>query len=390
MRILYLDCGMGAAGDMLTAALLELFPDREAVLEELNRLGLPGVRYEMERATKCGILGTHIRVTVEGREEGQPHDHERHHSHSTLASIDREISRLSVSETAAEEIRAVYRDIAQAESKVHGAAVEQIHFHEVGAMDALADVTAVCYLMEKLQTDQVVCSPVHVGSGRVTCAHGILPVPAPATLELLQGVPIYGGAVTGELCTPTGAALLKRFVTRFGDMPVMAVERTGYGMGKKDFSTANCVRAMLGTGEEEADGVVELSCNLDDMTGEELGYAVDALREAGALEVYTTPVFMKKNRPGTLLTVLCKFEDREHTVREIFRCTTTLGIREASFRRYTLERSIEQTQTPYGAVRCKRSSGYGVSRCKPEYEDLARIAREQNDQWPLELKKLLT
>lgn len=386
MRLLYLDCGMGAAGDMLTAALLELFSDREGVLEELNRLGLPGVRYEAEKTQKCGILGTHVRVTVEGHEEGEAHDHDHHHhSHSTLASIDGEIARLAVSEKVAEEIRAVYRDIAQAESKVHGVSVEQIHFHEVGAMDALADVTAVCYLMEKLHADKVVCSPVHVGSGRVSCAHGILPVPAPATQELLRGIPIYGGAVTGELCTPTGAALLRRFVMEFGEMPLMAVEKTGYGMGKKDFPIANCVRAMLGTGEEEPGEVVELSCNLDDMTGEELGYAVEALREAGALEVYTTPVFMKKNRPGTLLTVLCKLNDREQMVRKIFRCTTTLGIREASFRRYTLERRMERLETPYGTVQCKQSSGYGVTRRKPEYEDLARIAREQDTQWPLEI-----
>jgi len=377
---------MGAAGDMLTAALVELFPDREAVVEDLNRLGLPGVRYEAEPSVKCGILGTHMRVTVEGCEEGEDHDHDHHHQHrhSTLASIDRVIDCLSVSETVAEKIRAVYRDIAQAESKVHGVSVEQVHFHEVGAMDALADVTAVCYLMEKLQVDRVVCSPVHVGSGRVTCAHGILPVPAPATQELLRGIPIYGGAVTGELCTPTGAALLRRFVTKFGDMPVMAVEQTGYGMGRKDFPIANCLRAMLGTGAEETGDVVELSCNLDDMTGEELGYAVEALREGGALEVYTTSVFMKKNRPGILLTVLCKQKDREAMVGKIFRCTTTLGIREAVFRRYTLERRMEQMETPYGSVRYKKSSGYGVTRRKMEYEDLARIAREQDAQWPLD------
>lgn len=385
MSILYLDCGMGAAGDMLTAALLELFPDRAAVLEELNGLGLPGVRYEMEDATKCGILGTHVRVTVDGEEEGSHRDH--HHPHSTLADIDHIVSHLRVSEKAAGEIRDVYRSIAQAESKVHGTTVEQIHFHEVGAMDALADVTAVCCLMEKLDPEEVVCSPVHVGSGKVVCAHGVLPVPAPATQELLRGVPIYGGAITGELCTPTGAALLRRFVTRFGDMPVMAVERTGYGMGKKDFPAANCLRAMLGRGTEEQERIVELSCNLDDMTGEEIGFASEALLQAGALDVYTAPVYMKKNRPGTVLTVLCRLRDRDKTVREIFRNTTTLGIREAVLRRYTLERKMERVESPLGTVRCKRSSGYGVTRSKPEYEDLARIAREQNTQWPLEWKK---
>lgn len=387
MRILYLDCGMGAAGDMLTAALLELFPDREAVLKELNGLGLPGIRYEMEASSKCGILGTHVRVMVDGEEEGPPHHHDHGHPHSTLASIDWEISRLRVSEKVAGEIRDVYRDIAQAESKVHGATVEQVHFHEVGAMDALADVTAVCCLMEKLAPDEVVCSPVHVGSGKVVCAHGVLPVPAPATQELLRGIPIYGGAITGELCTPTGAALLRRLVTRFGDMPVMAVERTGYGMGKKDLPAANCLRTMLGQGSGEKGQIIELSCNLDDMTGEEIGFASEALLQAGALDVYTAPVYMKKNRPGIVLTVLCQLKDREKMVREVFRTTTTLGIREAVLRRYTLERKTERVESPLGTIRCKRSSGYGVLRDKPEYEDLARIAREQNAQWPLGWKK---
>lgn len=389
MRILYLDCGMGAAGDMLTAALVELFPDREAVLEELNGLGLPGIRYEMEASSKCGILGTHIRVTVDGEEEGA-HGHDHHedhsphgHSHSSLADIDHRISHLRVSEAVAEQIRRVYRRIARAESRVHSVPVEQIHFHEVGAMDALADITAVCYLMEKLSPDRVECSPVHVGSGKAACAHGILPVPAPATEELLRGIPIYGGAIDGELCTPTGAALLGQFVSRFGAMPVMAVERTGYGMGKKDFSAANCLRAMLGQTDEESGLVTELSCNLDDMTGEELGFATERLLSLGALEVYTTAVGMKKNRPGILLTVLCKPESRERMVREIFRHTTTLGIREAEFHRYTLERRMGTVQTPYGPVREKTASGYGVLRSKPEYEDLAKIARERDAQWPL-------
>ena len=385
MKLLYLDCGMGAAGDMLTAALLELFPDREAIIQELNGIGIPGVRYELETTQKCGITGSRMRVLV-GREEEGEHLHSRDthdHTHSTPASIDHTISHLNLSPWAAEQARQVYRNIAAAESKVHGVTVEQIHFHEVGSMDALADVAAVCYLMEKLSPDRVEASPVHVGSGRISCAHGILPVPAPATAELLKGIPIYGGSITGELCTPTGAALLRQFVTSFGPMPVMTLDAVGYGMGKKDFAAANCLRVLLGHGAEEEDAVVELRCNLDDMTGEEIGFATEQLMAEGALDVFTTPIGMKKNRPGVLLTVLCKSKHREAMVRQLFRCTTTLGIREESCRRYTLARRTETTETPYGPLRRKIASGYGVERRKPEYEDLARIARQNHTQWPL-------
>lgn len=383
MKLLYLDCGMGAAGDMLTAALLELFPDREAIIQELNGIGIPGVRYELETTQKCGITGSRMRVLVGHAEEGETLHHQDSHAHSTPASIDHTISHLNLSPWAAEQARQVYRMIAAAESKVHGVTVEQIHFHEVGSMDALADVAAVCYLMEKLSPDRVEASPVHVGSGRISCAHGILPVPAPATAELLKGIPIYGGSITGELCTPTGAALLRQFVSSFGPMPVMTLDAVGYGMGKKDFAAANCLRILLGHGAEEEDAVVELRCNLDDMTGEEIGFATEQLMAEGALDVFTTPIGMKKNRPGVLLTVLCNPKHREAMVRQLFRCTTTLGIREESCRRYTLERRTETTETPYGPLRRKIASGYGVERRKPEYEDLARIARQNHTQWPL-------
>ena len=272
---------------------------------------------------------------------------------------------------------AVYGLIAEAESHAHGVPVTEIHFHEVGTMDAIADITAVCLLMNKIAPDQVIVSPVHVGSGHVHCAHGILPVPAPATAYILNGVPMYGGAVKGELCTPTGAALLKHFATRFGDMPVMRTEAIGYGMGKKDFEQANCIRAMLGETEDAGDSVLQLECNVDDMTAEELGFAMETILEVGALEVYTVAAGMKKSRPGTILCVLCHEGAKETLVRVIFRNTTTIGVREHRCSRYTLKRSFETVQTPYGDVQKKLSSGYGVTREKYEYEDLARIAREQ-------------
>ena len=417
MRILYLDCGMGAAGDMLTAALLELLPDPDAFVDELNSFGIPGVEYKKESISRCGITGTHMTVTVDGAEEESldympdhlhhhhEHDHEHHHehehhhdhehehhhehehvhshehehthSHSSLHDIEHIVrEHLQLPEKVQDDVMAVYELIAEAESHAHGTPVSEIHFHEVGTMDAIADITAVCLLMDRLSCDEVVVSPIHVGSGQVRCAHGILPVPAPATAYILRDVPIYGGSIRGELCTPTGAALLKHFATRFGSMPVMKTQAIGYGMGKKEFEAANCVRALLGESDSTVDEVCELSCNLDDMTGEEIGFAMERLFDAGALDVYTVPIGMKKSRPGILLGVMCRESDKDEIIRGIFKYTTTIGIRESTYKRYVLDRRIDNKETPYGDVGIKISSGYGTQRRKYEYEDLARIARE--------------
>ncbi len=403
MKTLYLDCGMGAAGDMLTAALLELLPDQEKMLEKLNALGIPGVVFVCEKAQKCGIGGTHVSVRIHGGEESEEmhgHDHEHthetahahnhghthetgethshaHHHHSGMHEIEHIVNELPVSERIRKDVLAVFGMIAEAESHVHGVPVTEIHFHEVGTMDAVADITAVCVLMDQIAPDQVIVSPVHVGSGQVKCAHGILPVPAPATAYILKDVPVYGGEIRGELCTPTGAALLKYFASRFGAMPVMRTISIGYGMGKKDFPAANCVRALLGETEGMGDMVAELCCNVDDMTAEAIGFAGEMLLEAGALEVYTVAAGMKKSRPGTVLHVMCTESAKDKMVELIFRHTTTIGIRENISRRYTLARSIQKVQTPYGEIRKKVSEGYGVRREKYEYEDLARLARER-------------
>ena len=374
MKTLYLDCGMGAAGDMLTAALLELIPDRDAFVEELNALGIPGIHFLAQKCEKCGILGTHMTVTIHGEEEGSDHPHH----HGSMADIRGIVSGLPLPTMVKLDILSVYEEIAQAESQVHGVPIEHIHFHEVGTMDAIADITAVCLLLHRLAPDKVVASPVHVGSGQVRCAHGILPVPAPATAYLLRGIPIYGGEITGELCTPTGAALLKYFATEFGPMPVMRVQAMGYGMGKKDFPRANCVRAMLGETEDAGDRIVELQCNVDDMTGEAIGFALEQLFRGGALDAFTIPIGMKKSRPGVLISALCREEAKDTMVRLLLKHTTTLGVREFPCRRYTLNRSTQTLDTPLGPVRKKISSGYGVSREKLEYDDLARIAREQD------------
>lgn len=399
MKTLYIDCGMGAAGDMLTAALFELFPQPEKIIEELNTLGIPHVHFEKETVTKCGIQGTHMSVKIHGMEEHEhypehgtvhemvhdeanhahSHHHTHHeHSHNTLHGIDHILNHMNISNKIRNDVLAVYGLIANAESKAHGVPVSEIHFHEVGNLDAVADVTAVCLLMDKLAPEKVIVSPIHVGSGQVRCAHGILPVPAPATAHILQGCPIYGGKIRGELCTPTGAALLKYFADDFGDMPVMKVTSIGYGMGKKDFEAANCVRAMVGETDTSKDVMYELNCNVDDMTAEQIGFALECFFKAGAVEAFTLPINMKKSRPGTLIRVLCKAELKENLIHTIFKYTSTAGIRETKVERSVLERNITEVETPYGMIRRKDYSGYGVSRSKYEYDDLARIASEQS------------
>ncbi len=380
MKVLYLDCGMGAAGDMLGAALLELLPDKETFVAELNSLGIPGVKVSREEEAKCGIKGTHFVVKVDGVEESEEmhaHGHEHGHHHSGMHEIGHVVEDLPVSEKVKMDILAVYSLIAKAESHVHGVPVEEIHFHEVGTMDAVMDIAAVCMLMERLAPEKVVVSPVCVGGGHVQCAHGILPVPAPATAYILQDVPIYGGDIKSELCTPTGAALVKYFATEFGSMPLMRTSLVGYGMGTKDFPVANCVRAFLGNTEDAGDAIVELCCNLDDMTAEALAFAEEQLLASGALEVYAVPVQMKKSRLGSLLTLICHEQDTSRMVQLMFRYTTTLGVRERRCNRYTLSRTVKTEETEFGEVRKKVSSGYGVTKEKYEYEDLAHIARKQ-------------
>ena len=393
MKTLYLDCGMGAAGDMLAAALLELMPDPDAALARLNAFGVPGVVYAREKTAKCGVMGTHLKVTVHGEEEGHQerrggHDthedhgcHHHHHAHHGLEDVLHLVGHLDLPEKARGDVAAVYRLLADAESRAHGRPVGEVHFHEVGALDAVADIAAVCWLLAELAPDAIVASPVHVGSGTVRCAHGVLPVPAPATAFLLEGVPSYSdGAVRGELCTPTGAALLKHFVTRFGPQPAMRVTAIGHGAGMKDFEgIANLLRASIGE-SGEADGtdeVFELSCNVDDMTGEEIAFACERLFAAGAKDVVTIPLTMKKGRPGVMIQALCAPADHDALVAAIFRHTTTLGVRETRCRRHVLARREETATLPDGtAVRRKVSEGYGVRRVKLEHDDVAAYARK--------------
>ncbi|MBR6135351.1 MAG: nickel pincer cofactor biosynthesis protein LarC [Clostridia bacterium] len=425
MKTLYLDLGMGAAGDMLTAALLELFENREEVLAELNSFGIPETEYMADAVQKSGITGTHMRVILNGEEEqpyedghhhhdhdhteeehhhhhdhgeehhdhdhghehgehhhhdhdhAEEHHHHHGHHHAHVSDIRSMIESLSLSEQVKEDAINVYRLIAEAEGKVHGKEMDEIHFHEVGTRDAVADVCAVCYLMRKLSPDRVIASPIHVGKGTVRCAHGILPVPAPATALILEGVPIYSREeISGELCTPTGAALVKYFTDEYSPMPVIVPEKIGYGFGTKDFPILNAVRTVLGSEEDKAESIYELDFNIDDMTGEEIGALTDALFTAGAREVFITPVYMKKNRPGNLITVLVSDDRKDELVRAIFTNSTTIGIRETEKKRYVLKRDIIEKDTALGTVRFKSSKGFGVEKTKPEFDDLLEISKK--------------
>ncbi len=389
MRTLYIECTMGAAGDMLTAALSELLPDKAAFFEELAAVVPEGVEVCAETVGSMGINGTSVSVKIHGEEEhshdvhghGHHHEHEHHHGHehghhhhTSMQDIERLIGGMKLSDRVKSDALAVYRLIAEAESRVHGREVSEIHFHEVGTLDAVTDICAVCMLIERLGAERIVVSPVTTGFGHVHCAHGILPVPAPATALLLEGIPSCAGDIEGELCTPTGAALLRHFADSFGQRPVMRTEGIGCGLGKKQFERLNCVRAFIGESEEKSSDVCELVCSVDDMTGEAVGYAIEKLISGGALDAYAAPIVMKKGRPAFELTCLCTPESLDGIVRLIFGHTTTIGIRERGCRRYTLSRSSETVGTQYGDIRVKTSEGYGVKRVKPEHDDLAAAA----------------
>ncbi len=449
MKTLYLECKMGCAGDMLMGALSELV-DQAEFLHKMNSLGLEGIEFQAIPSNKCGILGTHIQVKINGQEEVAlsdqeavfkchienisdeemhhildhieeiegisdvqysdhtltyvyDHDHasvardkiyqiilshypnadihdegHRHHEHHTgmhLEDINFIIDHLPVSEKVKNDAKNVYQILAEAESKVHGVEMSHIHFHEVGTLDALADIVGNCILFEMIDADRIIGSSIAVGNGMVKCAHGILQVPTPATANILMGIPTYSGQMSGELCTPTGAALLKYFVNSFETQPTLRVRKIGYGMGKKDFPAANCVRAFLGEMDDDGE-VCELTCNIDDMTAEEIGFAYDILFARHALDVYVTPVHMKKNRPGYVFTCMCKISDKNKMIELMFKHLSTLGIRESTCIRHALDRSVTEVDTSFGKVRIKKSSGYHVKKEKLEYEDLAKIAKE--------------
>lgn len=378
MKTLFLECNMGAAGDMLMAALWELTEDKETALECIHSIGLPHTSISFDNTVTCGISCTKVHVVIAGEEESHNYTHNASHHHFTLSNVYEIIDCLNISDNVKEKSKSVYNTIAAAESKVHNTDVSMVHFHELGMLDAIADVVVCCFLIEGLNADKIVVSPINVGSGTVRCAHGLVPVPAPATAQILIGIPYYKSNISGELCTPTGAAILKTFANDFSDMPEMTVKSIGYGAGSKEFEQANCIRAFFGeTENNSSDEVIELVCNVDDMTAEELSFACEKLFSSDALDVYTQPVYMKKGRLGTIITVLCREENKKNIIKCIFKYTATIGIREHICKRYVLDRKEELIKSPLGEIRAKCSSGFGVEKIKYEFDDLKRIADEK-------------
>ena len=397
MRIAYLDCFSGISGDMFLGALVDAGVPFELLQQTVAGLHV-GATLEMSRLDRNGISATKIDVVVNGRKDlpreeiwaaetaQHSHAHGEQHSHSHsrhLPEILKIVGDAPVSEHARKAASAIFTALGEAEAKVHNVPVEAVHFHEVGAADAIVDIVCAAVGAEALQVERILASPLNVGSGTVKCAHGEMPVPAPATLELLKGIPVYSGEVQKELVTPTGAAIVKVLAAEFGPRPTMTTEQIGYGAGTRDFPRhSNVLRITVGETGDHCEGtdedIVVLEANLDDLSPQIIGYIADQVLAGGALDVFTTPVQMKKGRPGTLLTILAKPQDGPKLRGLLFRESSTLGIRSRREQRHILARRHESVQTQWGAVRIKIGSiGDTDSQFAPEYEDCRIIAAQQ-------------
>jgi uncharacterized protein (TIGR00299 family) protein len=439
MRIAYLECFSGMSGDMFLGALVDAGVPARVLKDAVKALGV-GAQLEISRVVRSGISATKVDVWVDGekdspREEywerrelenshehshsdepahehrghthsnagkssrtkpalslskgvSAPHEHTHSHEHGRgLTEIRQIISAASISETAKKTAISIFEALGRAEAKIHNAPAESVHFHEVGAVDAMVDIVCAAVGVEALSVDEIICSALNVGGGMVKCAHGTFPVPAPATVELLADAPVYSSGLQAELVTPTGAAIVKTLASRFATFPEMKIEKSGYGAGSRDFpGHPNVVRITIGetasnslAAKTASETITVLEANLDDLNPQVFGYVMDRLFEEGALDAFGVPVQMKKNRPGTLLTVLCKPEDASKLVQLIFTETTTLGVRRRDEIRQTLARRWEKVGTRWGDVRIKIASMNGtVTNYAPEYEDCRRIAAEHH------------
>ncbi|MBI5863868.1 MAG: nickel pincer cofactor biosynthesis protein LarC [Planctomycetes bacterium] len=375
MNIAYLDCFSGVAGDMLLAAWIDAGLPTEVLHDTVRRLNVPEATVTVERVKKGGIAASYVNVVVDA---SVPQKHR--HLHHIVKIIDA----ATIPPRVAERAKRVFARLAEAEALVHNTTVEKVHFHEVGAVDAIVDIVGTCAAIEHLHIDRIVCSPIAVGSGTVTCEHGVMPVPAPATAHLLRGVPIAACDEIGELATPTGVALAVTLAERFGPPPAMTLRAVGVGAGTREGKTRpNVLRVLLGEAagpaaadELETDSVVVLECQVDDATGQALAFAMEQVFAAGAPDAYLTPIMMKKGRPGQLLTVLCPPERCGPVESAVLRHTSTLGVRRSEAARSKLVREHQTVETPYGAIRVKIGRGPGgIVHCGPEYDDCAAAAR---------------
>jgi uncharacterized protein (TIGR00299 family) protein len=404
MAIYHLDCGSGIAGDMFLGACLDLGMPVEVLHDMVARLGLPGIGVETRKASRGGFVGTRFRVLEQGKpiegpdpeEHGHGHHHHEHHHHQEhgqehghehghtrgLAEIRELIQRSALSEPVKERALRLFQRLGEAEAKAHGMPVERVHFHEVGAIDSIVDLVGAAAAVEFLAPERLACGPVNLGSGRVRMAHGEVPIPAPATAELLRGVPVFGGP-GGELTTPTGAVILAELVDAYVELPAMVLEGVGYGLGKKDLPThPNALRLLRGRSAETRAEVMVVEAEIDDLPGEGFGFLMERLLEAGALDVYFTPVQMKKSRPGTLVTLLCRRPKLEELAGILLTESGSLGCRYHAASRFEAEREILEVPTAFGTVRIKRARLDGRPLAiAPEFEDCRRLALASGAPW---------
>jgi uncharacterized protein (TIGR00299 family) protein len=378
MKRAYLDCSSGISGDMLLAALLDAGVDARRLLRELKKMRLGFYEFKLTRAVRGNLVGARVDIRIPAQQPPRK-----------LGDIEEMMGKTELAETVKEKALKIFRRLAEAEGKLHNLPPGEVHFHEVGAVDAIIDIVGACLGLELLEVSELTCSPLNVGGGRVEAEHGSLPVPAPATAELLKEIPIYSTGIDGELVTPTGAAIVSTLAASFGPMPAMKVERIGYGAGEKDIpgqanvtrlfvgESVEVVKAQPGAAGDELVSVIE--ANLDDMSPQLYGYFVEQALAAGALDVTCSAVQMKKNRPGLLVTVLCAPESSDALAELLFEQTTTIGLRIYEARRKVLEREFVSVETPYGEVRVKVAKREGkVLNVAPEYEDCQRLAAEKS------------
>jgi len=378
MKRAYLDCSSGISGDMFLAALLDAGVDARRLLRELKKMRLGFYEFKLTRAVRGNLVGARVDIRIPAQQPPRK-----------LGDIEEMMGKTELAETVKEKALKIFRRLAEAEGKLHNLPPGEVHFHEVGAVDAIIDIVGACLGLELLEVSELTCSPLNVGGGRVEAEHGSLPVPAPATAELLKEIPIYSTGIEGELVTPTGAAIVSTLAASFGPMPAMKVERIGYGAGEKDIpgqanvtrlfvgESVEVVKAQPGAAGDELVSVIE--ANLDDMSPQLYGYFVEQALAAGALDVTCSAVQMKKNRPGLLVTVLCAPESSDALAELLFEQTTTIGLRIYEARRKVLEREFVSVETPYGEVRVKVAKREGkVLNVAPEYEDCQRLAAEKS------------
>ncbi|MEN3012603.1 MAG: nickel pincer cofactor biosynthesis protein LarC [Dictyoglomus thermophilum] len=369
MKALYFDCFSGISGDMILGALIDLGIDVEKWKTELNKIPVKGYKIEISKKQKNSIWGTDVNIIIDD-----------HHSHRHLEDLLKIVDESGLSENIKTKAKNIFYKIAEAEAKIHNQPIDEVHFHEIGALDTIIDVLGSLILLEMLEVEEIYSSPLPLGSGFVNTAHGTIPVPAPATLEILRGIPVYRDGREGELVTPTGAAIISTVANFVQELPPIRVDKIGYGCGKKDFSFPNLLRVYVGELVESTvkERNIVLETNIDDMNPQIFGYLVEKLFKEGALDVFLTPVYMKKGRPGILLSVIAPLVMEERLSEVIFRETTTLGIRKIYVDKKIMPREIKEIETKWGKVRIKVANINGIRKAYPEYEDCKSIAEREN------------